>query len=780
MSMNCGLADPQGFKDVSLDIAAPDSSSIDVIARVPHEVNTKIHVAKAGHRISSVVESGASIWTSANGYSCDHVSVVRFKEKSGRSTSFVTRLVAVYTSDGNGARKSFYYEKDESSWKTVEEEKFYRSFHHEALKMSILKSLVLNITGENKSPEFLSSSPDFPSSAYAPNVGYRIKKVIYKTALGHRNNRIHVVWSRRSKDEHCIYASFYPKKEPKVGYLIIETKDGLQERFYAKTGTFGGWTVRTKEDYLNRLINAGFNESTFNNNITMDISNVDSNNFYIKNDPLDDCNRDTYIPSIGFKLKEVMDGGVSLWKAPESSDAKCRFVRLFIRGSPLTLLLLVDDPKNGRHVVYFVKSGGEWKKVGKDEYYDHIAKENGLEPLRRIENPKVVMSSFTNKQGLRIATYASRVENAKGSIVLAHGIRSHFKIDFCSPNLEWNFEKFGFQLAPDISGIFMQGNAQKTNYTAMYKYLFEHARLDGMDAFEVFPVFEYRNSLVEYFNASGYNVFALDHQSHGFSDAISKFTAYVKDYKDYVHDVIQFVSIVKRGKFGDPNEKWDEKVAFKSHATDGKVFLLGNSMGGNIVFQAVQEFYKNAEKGAKFLDGLILTSGMFDLDYHLDTTAKKFKRFMARCASECLLNTLNKEDKLFNHGESFDLFIMYQDPHFYSCMLTLKAGKFLYDACDYVKNSKNLANYPKTLPTLFLHTDTDFLCDVKGPKKMRDTYLKDHSDVTLAEFKGTTHFLTVPHSIVLTQKAFKEWLSKHTPSATNANTVDKTNNVGRM
>ncbi|AFZ79722.1 hypothetical protein BEWA_025710 [Theileria equi strain WA] len=768
------FSDPLGSgketRDVILDATTPDSSSIETLTRKPYGINTRIHVARDGYKILSVWDGQSLLWISANGYLCDHVSVVRFREKSGRSTKYVARLVAVYASDGNGARKSFYYEKDGEKWETIEEEKFYKGFHHEASNQSLLGTLVLNIKGIHDSRRFcVNRSPEFPFLVYAPNVGYRIKKVQAGSVL----------WTAGSEDQGCAYASFFPKKDPKVGYLIIEGKDGLQEKFYAKSGTFGGWNASTREEYLKGLIDAGF-DTTFNNHITMDISNVDGNNFYIKMDPLGDCNRDTYMPSIGFQLKEVKDGGVTLWKSPESSDAKCRFVYLFIKGGPLALLLLVDDPKNGRHVLYFRKVGKEWKEVHKDEYYDHIARENGLDPLRRLENQKVVMSSFTNKQGLRIATYASRVENAKGSIVLAHGIRSHFKIDFCSPNLEWNFEKFGFQLVPDLDGIFMKGNAQKINYTAMYKYLFEHARLDGMDAFEVFPVFEYRNSLVEYFNASGYNVFALDHQSHGFSDAISKFTAFVNDYKDYIYDLLQFISIVKRGKFGDPNEKWDEKVVFKGHATDGKVFLLGNSMGGNIVFQAVQEFHGNAEKGAKFLDGLILTSGMFDVTSKLNTWWKRLMKKMAMVIVWLYPEDINRYEPPYDFGKLFELFIRYNDPFFYSDKLTYKATSLVFDACDDVKKPENITNYPKDLSTLFIHAGDDTICNVRGTRDMAEKHLKDHSDVTVTEFKGLTHFLTVPNSIVITQRAFKEWLEKHTPSATNANAVDKTNNVGKM
>ncbi|EKX74011.1 hypothetical protein BEWA_040490 [Theileria equi strain WA] len=110
-------------------------------------MNTRIHVAKDGYRILSVWDGQSLLWSSSNGHSCDHVAVVRFKEKNGYSRYDMVRLVAVYTCDGKGAKTPFYYEKKDEKWKAVEEEKFYKGFHHEVSKNSLLETLVLNIRG---------------------------------------------------------------------------------------------------------------------------------------------------------------------------------------------------------------------------------------------------------------------------------------------------------------------------------------------------------------------------------------------------------------------------------------------------------------------------------------------------------------------------------------------------------------------------------------------------------------------------------------------------------
>ncbi|AFZ79379.1 hypothetical protein BEWA_022270 [Theileria equi strain WA] len=770
----CILADEEAkLKEVILDIKNPNSSYINTFNRNPYGLDVKIHVANAGHRISSVAESEAPIWTSSNGYCCDHVAIVRCNEGNCCSSKYVARLMAVYTSDGNGARKPFYYEKDGSSWKAIEEEKFYDSFHIRGSKESKLQTIVLNLGGDNEHKKFyINNSPNFPFLAYTPNMGYRIKKVIYKTALGHRDNRIHVVWSRKSKDEHCIYASFYPKKEPKIGYLVIETKNGLQERFYAQTGTFGGWSAITKEDYLNRLKNEKFDASSFKNRITMDVRDVDSKDIYTEKYTSGDFNSYTRVPLPGFILEKVVDDTLTIWEGAKNGEKCIHANTNSVKGLCYTACLLIRGADNERKVSYFANKNGKWVSVDNLTYTSLIAERKDPAYTHKATG-KIVMSSFKNRQDLRIVTYASKVDDSKGDIILVHGIRSYFAGEFLEYNMEWIYEHFGYPVSPDMDGIFLRDKMYTDDNATKYRFLFEYAYLDGGLAFKVFPHLQYEGSFVESLNMMGYNVYGLDLQSQGYSDSNTPARCHVKNFKDYIYDTLQFVSIVKRGKFEDSSQTWNEDLVYKNIPTDKKTFLLGFSMGGNIIVQAVQEFYKNAKEGARLIDGLMIVSGMFNIDCNLNTRAKRAASHFLFLGAWFIPKKQSPYENVTDYGKNFDIFTRYKDPLFYVHGTTHNLLREMFSACKYVKKPKNMVHYPKDLPTILIHSKDDHICDIKGPRRMVEKYFKDNENMKFIELDAGIHHLTVPKSLFLTKTHIREWLEKHTPSATNSNAVDK-------
>ncbi|AFZ79919.1 hypothetical protein BEWA_027680 [Theileria equi strain WA] len=371
------------------------------------------------------------------------------------------------------------------------------------------------------------------------------------------------------------------------------------------------------------------------------------------------------------------------------------------------------------------------------------------------------MSSFRNRQGLRLISYTSKVDKPKGNVILVHGVRSHFISEFCASNFEWNFKHLGFSMFQTPDDIFSRETKQSTNNIVLYREIFEHAYLDGMDAFEVAPRYEYRHSLVEYLNGLGYSVYGFDLQSHGLSESISAPRCHVRSYKDYIYDLLQFISIVNRGKFDDPSETFDERSLYENTPTDKKIFLLGNSMGGNIVFQAVQEFYRNAKEGTRLVDGLIGTSAMLNLLFNLDTWWKQLMKKMDSVIIWLYPEDINRYEPPYDFGKLFELFIRYNDPFFYNNKLTYKATSLVFDACDDVNREDNIANYPKDLPTLFTHSVDDFFCDVQGPKEMAEKHLKDSDVVKFVELGGAFHYLTIPHSIFAIQNAVKEWLDQY-------------------
>src|SRR3990167_7021722 len=75
--------------------------------------------------------------------------------------------------------------------------------------------------------------------------------------------------------------------------------------------------------------------------------------------------------------------------------------------------------------------------------------------------------------------------------------------------------------------------------------------------------------VADYFQKRNYNVYLFDHRGHGKSDGLRSF---VDDFSHYLKDVDEFVHLV-----------------FKTEQ-DRKVFLVGHSMGGQIVLNYLAKY----------------------------------------------------------------------------------------------------------------------------------------------------------------------------------------------
>jgi acylglycerol lipase len=88
-------------------------------------------------------------------------------------------------------------------------------------------------------------------------------------------------------------------------------------------------------------------------------------------------------------------------------------------------------------------------------------------------------------------------------------------------------------------------------------------------------------NVVNYFIPKGYAIYALDHRGHGRSDGER---VHVDDFNEYIKDLRIFFNIVRK-------EKPDEKI-----------FLVGHSMGSNIVLLYALEYQQE-------LAGLVTSGG---------------------------------------------------------------------------------------------------------------------------------------------------------------------------
>ncbi|AFZ80757.1 hypothetical protein BEWA_001640 [Theileria equi strain WA] len=728
---------------IALDVSAPDHSLVTTLVRRPYNIVTEIHKAREGYRISSLVQGNETIWEATGSDSCNHAVVIVGEDKAPTH-------VILYLTDGDSKQDCLYYEK-RKEWVRIQEEDFYSKFH----AMVIMKLLALSISFDTRkkyNPKILyvNKSSKFPFAVYAPNTICRIERICCEGCT---------IWNASANDERCLYISLYPRDTPTLAYLVIQSLGELKDLYYSKMS--GSWKSVDKAQYLADLKQAGFDRSNFSNKITLDISNVDNDLVYTHRYDIHENITYVYATLPGYSLDQIVDGATTIWKA--KGTERCTYINVFAKKTEhLGLFIFTTDSTGCRNVLYFVKNGKKWKKADRDEYY-HIFVNDDSSRYTHKGDGKMVMSSFKNKQGLRIATYASRVDNPKGDFILIHGFRSSFMSEFGMFDMEWNLERFEYPSIPYVDGIFINHwdhLYQTSSSIARYKHLFNYTSLDGLDALDVLPEYIYSNSFIEAVNKLGYNVYGYDHQSQGLSESISTPRCHVRSYKDYIYDLLQFISIVKRGKFGDASQTWDEKVVFKSHETDRKMFFLGFSMGGNLVMQAVQEFYKNAEPGVKFVDGLVGLSAMLNLDHHLNTPAKRLMGKISKILEWIVPKMFNPCENIENFGESVDFIMRFVDPFHYSGKCTIKPYLSIFNACDDVNRENNMAHYPKDLPTLFLHTRDDNLCGVQGPRDMMARHLKGRRMAKLVELYGNSHYLNVYQSISSVMPYIDSWLEE--------------------
>ncbi|EKX73297.1 conserved hypothetical protein [Theileria equi strain WA] len=725
---------------VVLDITNPDGNKIETLTRSPYEILTKVYIARDGHRVISVEDGGEKLWTLTGEHLYEH-SVVAFDEKSGPIFAFIS------LKDGSGLKSGLYYEKKDR-WTEVTEEKFFKSFHRVVLRVSTSRTFVLETEKDYQYREFyINKSSKFPFAVYAANSIARLKGVRCEGS---------VVWNATSEDERCIYASFYPRDEHKLAYLMVD--DGEEKRDIYLHNFFGLWVPITKDVYLEELISNGFDPSKFDDRITLDMGDINKEQFHMHVYMVHGNYTRLITPLPGYKLTRVVLGDDLIWEAADGKH--CIYLNSVTEQTePLALFMFVEDPTGSRKILYFKREDDGWVEVNREGYYNPIVDDNSPIYTHKGDG-NVIMSSFRNKQGLRIATYASRVENAKGDIILIHGFRSFFMSEFCAFNINWNFEHLNFPYFPHNCTFSACNKPRGVLYIGKYKRLFEYGSLNGLNAFEVTPRYEYDYSVVYFLNKLGYNVYAMDNQSQGLSEAISDLRCYVNNFKDYIYDLLQFVSIVKRSKFDDPSETFDESSLYENIPTDRKIFLLGFSMGANISIQAIQDFHKNAKTGTKFVDAFIGFSAMLNLDCHAYDWTRVLAFYALKVAMVALPDTKNPREFLLNYGESFDFFIRFKDPFHHSGGTAFKTLGTLFKVCDELDHVDNMQYYPRDLPTIFFHSKEDFMSGIKGPRNFIDRHFKGNKNFKLIELDGPCHYLTVYQAMSTIMPSLRSWFDE--------------------
>ncbi|BAM40868.1 uncharacterized protein TOT_030000129 [Theileria orientalis strain Shintoku] len=740
---------------VTLDVTDDvDEDKFELFKQLPHGILTHTYIPAKNCKLVSVLEKSVPVWTLKNkDETCKKVSVAN---REG------PKYIHIAVTTEEGIEGAYYYIKDKKGWKQVSGNVFYYYFDLLALNKSVLDYVTLNVNSEVDRNHFLvNATREKPYVIIVPTPGYVLSRVF---------DGINTIWKSRNYEDHCTFVNiFYSNKKPALIHLVIMKGKAEEKQFFKKVPL--AWKQIAKSEYVQCLKEHGMNLNQFNNNITFDYTNVDRTKYRIERTYNVNILSETFMALPGYSVKRVVDSGRTVWESDGSFQ--CVFARFYSRNrEPFLCYLLVTDSEENK-VLYYAKNGEKWSAVDK-KTYDFVLsnKDDPIYTHRGIGvdsrgNRKLLMSHFRNKQGLLIRTYCASVDNPKGNIILIHGSWGHFRSNFCEFDMEWNYDRFGYPVTPymkDFTSIktdsFYKNIKLDEKTNEVYKEIFGWSELDGRDAFEMSPRFQYSGSFLESLNNMGYCVYGMDLQSQGLSDSVSDLKFYINDFKDYVNDVLQFVDIVKRGNFENTKEAWREEFVYSVSADniDLKCYLSGFSLGGNIAIQAAQEFYKHAKPGVKFVDGVFILSGMLNIDNNIDTFAKKFTIGVIKLISLMSPRTQNPlETKRVS--DSFESFSRYKDPSHYSDRIFYKTVELLFGACKEVL--RNIKYYPDKIPTLFIHVSNDPLCDVTGQRNVVYNHLKNKCDVKLVELEGNSHAILSPDFFPNVTPIINEWFLSH-------------------
>ncbi|CAA9987641.1 lysophospholipase, putative [Plasmodium knowlesi strain H] len=411
-----------------------------------------------------------------------------------------------------------------------------------------------------------------------------------------------------------------------------------------------------------------------------------------------------------------------------------------------------------------------------DECISH-EEDNNIPTTTRVDgNPK--LGAFFNKDGLLLRSYGWLVKNAIGIILLIHGLNSHARLTFLRHNVH---------IVGNDKVILKDGN----NY------------------------YVYKDSWIEHFNKNGYSVYALDLEGHGLSDGWRNLSLNINKFDDLVHDVIQYLNIInddlcledsdnnsraicdkakecttlcnydngsnndkckrnvrcnnkrKRGKASKgPNnpqsngKSWSSKEHTNNKCSSRPIYILGQSMGGNIALRTLQVLEKtqNNGRGRLNIQGCISLSSMICFQKIASPRSYKYKIFylpFTRLIGS-LFPTLRLATKI-----GFQKYPYLNELKKYD-KIGSKIGLTLKYWCELVKATSNLEKdmryMPKDIPILFIHSKEDIFCLYRGVVSFFNRLDNDNKE--LISLDNMEHGLTTEPGNEMVLENIVNWIKK--------------------
>ncbi|SPJ13126.1 lysophospholipase, putative [Plasmodium sp. DRC-Itaito] len=345
------------------------------------------------------------------------------------------------------------------------------------------------------------------------------------------------------------------------------------------------------------------------------------------------------------------------------------------------------------------------------------------------ENTKdrALVSSFCNKDGLRIKSYSWIVKKALGIIILVHGLASHIRFGFLNKN------------AKIVSN--------------------DHAVLIDADNY-----FIYEGSWIEKLNKNGYSVYGLDLQGHGESDGYQNLKLHINDYDDYIYDLIDYIKRVKESSILECETKSSTLDNEKIETLENPpIYLAGFSMGANIMLRAMELLNNSNDdlitKGN--IKGLISLAGMFSIKRVGSPDSFKYKYFffpvMNIMSFVCPTRRMPKNKKRYQRCPYINDLISF-DKSRYDGTITKNLAYGLMKSVDTL--NKNMDRIPTNIPILFIHSRMDNICTYEDALSFYNKLNNSNKEIYTLE--NMSHIITLEPGNEKVLNKMIEWLQDNT------------------
>ncbi|AFZ79214.1 signal peptide-containing protein [Theileria equi strain WA] len=383
-----------------LDLLNPDVESVHVGGGDEDGLAKRVFTPNSGHHISSVVDSGATLWKAKrDGEKCTLV------ESYSKGESMLAYL-KLESATGLDLK---YLERVNGEWKEVTITEFYHRLEEMRKKKekSINKDMEKHlqrakkrleenkkVTTKSPTPITLDlSNPDDSKVNVYKEEDEGVKFEDYSPKEGHHISSVvdagKELWKAEAGQK-CFLTKSYTKDDISFLVIVINGSDyGLDLRYFEKTG--GAWRPIEKDDFLKKLNGmSGHNPTT---PIALDLTDPDESKI---NMDIKDSNGVSYrgfMPKPGSKITSVMDNGALVWRA--SGDEKCTGGNIYGKGGSL-LLDVSTIGEDKFNVKYFEKkTNGQWISIALDDFLNKF--DEMSEPRLSSSNPSSSHPSKASK-----------------------------------------------------------------------------------------------------------------------------------------------------------------------------------------------------------------------------------------------------------------------------------------------------------------------------------------------------------------------------------------------